>query len=362
MKAFLATCVLSLPLLACPGNAQPRPGTVAQAPPGNMPSLSDLLGIPGFAPPGTASGTAGRPRLPSPAPAMQTPALSDKDMAAMRQSHGSCFGAARGENEWSLRAAAATVQVVQVTPHGTSTASGTVVRGSQHMPGGANAILTAFHVVDEASKGGPGTAIGIMSTNGEPLGWAEVVARGRAAQHTSGGDRLDSSESGDVAVLRIRGFMGNGEQVFKQIEGVDVSRSLNTHILRGEVSNPVGTNPGISGAAALDAAGYVYGVVIRRSTKTQTVGNWTVKGVKYSGADPMLRPAPDGYRTMKTVVLPQSSTTYVEPLLHAEVLAALGGAATEVVVRDGGSDSVATTMMGFPSGLCAVYHGLMKPM
>lgn len=322
--------------------------------------LLDLMGIPREGRPVTTQQLRrATNRTPSPVAPTQTP----EQIAQMRLRQSSCFATGRGDLDWETRAGAAVVQVLLITPEGNSIGTGTVIRNSANIPGGTNAILTAYHVVEAAVSGEPGTAIGIISSLGEPIGWVEVTARG----HTSTRERDRSSaanmfQRGDIAVLRIRGFSSPAaEQSFRAIEGVDISRSLNTTLMVGEISDPAGTNPGISGAAAFDPDGNIYGVVVRRSANNQSAGNWTVRGIRHEGIDPLRRPAHDGNRATRTVLLPQSSTTYVEPLLHPEVLAALGGAATEVQIREGGREAIETMFMGFPSGVCVTYRGRMAP-
>ncbi len=284
-------------------------------------------------------------------------------LAAMRARQSACFTGGLGETEWASRAAAAAVQVVTVTPQGVSVGSGAVIRNSAALTGGTNAVVTALHLVEGALSGGPGMAVGLITTNGEPVGWAEVVAKGHAGR---GEDRSRAAGSysprGDVVVLRVRGFQSPAaEQVFRAIEGVDVAGSLSTTVMVGEVSVPAGINPGASGSAALDADGNIYGVVVRRMADEPRVGNWAVRGLRISSPDPMRNPEHDGSRPTRTAVLPQSSTAYVEPLLHPEVLAALGGAATDIRVRRLGEPPIETTIHGFPGSVCVTFRALFAP-
>lgn len=352
MKSSFAAALVVLLSGAAWGQSPPKPP---------LPDLAELLGIPGFAPPGAKRpATPGKRQLPTMPSVITAPVMTEAQREVMRLRQSTCFAPSIGKEAWGPRAAAAAVQIMAVTPEGNSVATGTVIRGSNQMEGGANAILTAMHVPELAVTGAPGTAIGILSSNGEPIGWAEVVAKG----HVRSNDSETSSVSfkrGDIAVMRIRGFVRDGERIFRDIEGVDVRKSLNTHVMRGEVSNPAGTNPGISGAGAFDSNGNIYGVTIRRSAENNAVGNWSIRGVKQEANDPMVAPGRNGERTTRQIVLPQSSTTYVESLLHPEVLAALGSAASDILVQDGGSTSIATTIFGFPSGACIGYRGNFRP-
>ena len=339
--------------------------TYAQTPARGTPSLADILGIPGLSPgtlPVMPAPGAGHRRGMSVAPltAAPAPVLTEAQKTALREKQSTCFAPGRGNKEWEPRAGAAVVQVMMITPEGRSVGSGTVIRNSFQIAGGGNAILTAMHVVEGAATGAPGTAIGIVSTNGEPIGWAEVVARGNTGRER---DRsiIRNFYRGDVAVLRIRGFVMNGESIFKAIEGVDVRPSLNTTVLRGEISNPAGTNPGISGAGALDEQGRIFGVVIRRAAQNNQEGVWKIKGIKKSYPDPMFTPSSNGTRINGDVTLPQSSETFVEPLLHPEVLAALGNAADDIRIQDAGEETLDTMMMGFPAGICVTYRGKLSP-
>ena len=360
MRTLIISSFVALALLASAIRVE------AQTPPRLPLGLAELMGIPGLAPPGTlpsmGRGTAvpapvrGRSSMAAPQQPPLIP-LNPRELALMRERQASCFAAGRGEAEWEARAAAAVVQVIRITPEGVSIGSGIVIRNSNQIPGGTNAIITAMHVIDGAANGAPNTALGIIGTSGDPIGWAEVVARGHLTRGREGRWVHNVVERGDVAVLRIRGFAPNGERTFQRIEGVDVAPAMNTRVMQATVSTPAGTNPGISGAAALDPEGRTYGVVVRRSAETPTVGNWTVRGLRHQGTDPMRAPPASGPRASKTTVLPTSSTTYVEPLLHPEVLAALGGAASEVSVIDGGGQTVETLFMGFPGGVCVTYRG-----
>lgn len=276
---------------------------------------------------------------------------------------GGCFSGQIGQEPWSARAADATVQVLISDARGwRANSTGFVVRGSGEPGDPENRIVTAWHSVDRATRGGHGL-IAIRNAAGVSIGRAEVVARGRSGATTTRGR---SVPRGDMAVLAMRDFVAGGQAAYTAIEGVDLAIEQPGSVMTGIFERPGGIEPGASGSAVLDQQGRAIGVVIARDRVVESEDDhlWAVK-VTVEGGSPVRWLGPGvAASPVRNVTLLARSEGFALPLGDSDILGALGAAASGVTSRSSWTDRAViedVTIPGYPLGTCIVFRGSVTP-
>jgi hypothetical protein len=231
----------------------------------------------------------------------------------------------------------ATVFIAFVRADGTILSQGTgFIAGGSAVSGGAGLrLVTAAHVVSRSDHDANAHFIAFFS-DGRPIGELRVVATGPVQDIVLGDSNLVAN---DVAVVEIAHFAtANARERFAQIEGLPIAS--NETLLVGETSAPFGAAWGFSGAAAIDPAGNVIGVL----TGADFHGRVTLDlgSVQETNAA--------GKLVNRAVTLPTQSLVVVEPLNSPEILGALGSPPARRAV----STETSVVMAGFPLASCAV--------
>ncbi len=269
-----------------------------------------------------------------------------------------CFANQLREEPWLPEAAASTVLVVAANGTGARAMStGWVVRDSGVEGGLANAILTSLHGVQESMKDG---ILAIVSSFGRPIGWAEVEVKAnpRGGQTDGLGAVIPT---GDIALLRIRGFAPGGAEVYRSIRGIEIAREQHPRILRGVFSDPAGIEYGASGSPVLDGEGRAIGVMVRRWDRNEG-GMWRAK-VEVPGGNPLDQRTVGVPPTTTTVKLPDRATAYVEPIFDPDILARLGPPGQGLALRRSGERApVRVVVPGFPQSTCVIFRGEVSPL
>lgn len=239
----------------------------------------------------------------------------------------------------------ATVFIAVVGADGTLASEGTGFVVGDSANGGAQGsrIVTAAHVIGDADTRRDGQRLAVFFSDGMPLGVPRTVRRGATRELSVGGYDLIEN---DIAVIEIGAFENDAARNrFLGLQGLPVNRG--DDILIGETDQPVGVSWGFSGAAAVDPAGRVVGVLtgaeFRDRTTLELGSMLDAIGSRSAGR--------------KSVTLPARSLVVVEPLRDQAILGALGRAPE---TRESGL-STTVTFAGFPSASCAAASAKVEP-
>ena len=231
----------------------------------------------------------------------------------------------------------ATLFIALVRPDGTLVSEGTgFVAGPRRAGRAAPRIITAGHVVARRPETVGDARLMAFFSDGAPIGLLRVVAEPPKRNTISlGGYDIIAD---DVAVVEIAQFVeGRAQTRFAQIQGLPLAASDQIRV--GEASDPVGVIWGFSGAAAVDGAGRVIGVL----TGTSFRGHVTLPLGSIQESNAAGRPV------ARPVTLPTRSLIVVEPLRAATVREALGEAPTGAAT----AQSAQVVLAGFPLASCA---------
>jgi len=241
--------------------------------------------------------------------------------------------------------AEATVFIAAVWPDGTLASEGTgfVVSDSTDHGTQGSRIVTAAHVVEDSDTTRDGQRWAVFFSDGMPLGVPRTVLRGATRDLSVGG--FDLVEN-DFAVIEIASFNNDAARDrFLGLQGLSLDGGED--ILVGESGQPLGVSWGFSGAAAIDPAGRVVGVLTGADFRDRT----TLK----------LRSILDANRSggaaSQPVILPGRSLVVVEPLRDPDILRALGRSAEP----RGGGLMTTVTIAGFPAASCAATSATIVP-
>jgi hypothetical protein len=240
--------------------------------------------------------------------------------------------------------AKATVFIAGVAPDGTLASEGTGFVVSDSADGGTQGsrIVTAAHVIEDIDTT-RGERWAVFFSDGMPLGQPRKVLRGKPRELSVGG--FDLVEN-DIAVIEITSFDNvAARDRFIALEGLPLSGG--DDILVGESSQPPGVSWGFSGAAAIDPAGRVAGVLIGAEFRDRV----TLELRSILDADP------NGGAVSRPVILPGRSLVVVEPLSDSDILRVLGRSPEPR--RSGLRTTV--TIAGFPAASCAATSATVEP-
>jgi hypothetical protein len=238
----------------------------------------------------------------------------------------------------------ATVFIAVVGSDGTLASEGTGFVVSDSADGGAQGsrIVTAAHVIDDADTPPDGQRLAVFFSDGMPLGIPRTVFRGAMRELSVGG--FDLIEN-DIAVIEISSFNDEAARArFLGLQGLPLYGGAD--ILVGESGRPLGVSWGFSGAAAIDPAGRVVGVLTGadfRDRTTLELGS-------------ILDANQSGGAVRRPVILPARSLVIIEPL-HLDILRALGHS-PEPPRK---SPRTTVTFAGFPTASCAATSATVKP-
>ena len=238
----------------------------------------------------------------------------------------------------------ATVFIAVVGSDGTLASEGTGFVVSDSADGGAQGsrIVTAAHVIDDADTPPDGQRLAVFFSDGMPLGIPRTVLRGAMRELSVGG--FDLIEN-DIAVIEISSFNDEAARArFLAIQGLPLYGGGD--ILVGEADRPLGVSWGFSGAAAIDPAGRVVGVLTGadfRDRTTLELGS-------------ILDANQSGGAVRRPVILPARSLVIVEPL-HHDILRALGHSPNPSRNRL----RTRVIFAGFPTASCAATSATVKP-
>ena len=241
--------------------------------------------------------------------------------------------------------AQATVFIAAVWPDGTLASEGTGFVVSDSADGGARGarIVTAAHVIDDTDTTRDGQRLAVFFSDGRPLGVPRTVLRGATRELSVGG--FDLVEN-DIAVIEIASFNDDpARDRFLRLQGLPLDGGDDT--LVGETNQHLGVSWGFSGAAAIDPAGKVVGVLTGadfRDRTTQELGS-ILDANRSGGAAP------------RPVILPRRSLVVIEPLRDPDILRALG---RPLALRGSGLRTT-VTIAGFPAASCAATSATIEP-
>lgn len=230
----------------------------------------------------------------------------------------------------------ATVFIAFARADGTLLSQGTgfIAHGDAEPDSAGRRIVTAAHVVSPSDRDADAHFIAFFS-DGMPIGTLHVIAGGVPQEVALGDFNLVAN---DVAVLEVARFAtASARERFRQIQGLPVASS--DTLLVGETGAPYGAAWGFSGAAAVDPAGNVVGVL----TGADFSGRVTLDLGSVQEANVA------GKLVERAVVLPAQSLVVVEPLNSPEILKALA----VPPARHAASTAGGVVMAGFPLASCA---------
>jgi len=241
--------------------------------------------------------------------------------------------------------AKATVFIAAAAPDGTLASEGTGFIVSDSADGGTQGsrIVTAAHVIEDIDTTRDGKLWAAFFSDGMPLGVPRKVLRGKPRALSVGG--FDLVEN-DIAVIEITSFNNvAARDRFIALQGLPLSGGGD--ILVGESSQPPGVSWGFSGAAAIDPAGRVAGVLTGaefRDRVTLELGS-------------ILHADPNGGAVSRPVILPGRSLVVIEPLSDPDILRVLGRSPG---LRGSGLRTT-VTIAGFPAASCAATSATVEP-
>ena len=241
--------------------------------------------------------------------------------------------------------AKATVFIAAAAPDGTLASEGTGFIVSDSADGGTQGsrIVTAAHVIEDIDTTRDGKLWAAFFSDGMPLGEPRKVVRGKPRELSVGG--FDLVEN-DIAVIEITSFNNvAARDRFIALQGLPLSGGGD--ILVGESSQPPGVSWGFSGAAAIDPAGRVAGVLTGaefRDRVTLELGS-------------ILHADPNGGAVSRPVILPGRSLVVIEPLSDPDILRELGRS-PELQVS---GLRTTVTIAGFPAASCAATSATVEP-
>ena len=249
----------------------------------------------------------------------------------------SCFegGSAERPSAQAQAVERATLFIALVRADGTLLSQGTgFVAASRPAGQTGSLVVTASHVVQHDGDLPSDARLIAFFSDGAVIGALRVIAAGPQRNLSFGGFDIVAD---DVAVAEIAQFADpRAEARFSQLRGLPLAAS--DRIAVGEASDPVGAIWGFSGAAAVDTAGRVVGVLTGASFRGRvTLELGSVQESNAAGAP----------RT-RAVTLPTRSLIVVEPLQAQAVRAALGDLPREAPAPD-----PAVLLAGFPLASCA---------
>jgi hypothetical protein len=237
------------------------------------------------------------------------------------------------------------VFIAAVWPDGTLASEGTGFVVSDSADGGAQGsrIVTAAHVIDDTDATRDGQRLAVFFSDGMPLGVPRTVLRGTTHRLSVGG--FDLVEN-DIAVIEIASFNDDpARDHFLGLQGLQLSGG--DDILVGETGQYLGVSWGFSGAAAIDLAGRVVGVLTGADFRDRTTLELGSILDANRGGGAVSRP----------VVLPGRSLVVIEPLRDPNILRALGRSPE---LRESGLRTT-VTIAGFPAASCAATSATIEP-
>jgi hypothetical protein len=241
--------------------------------------------------------------------------------------------------------AEATVFIAAVWADGTLASEGTGFIVSDSADGGAQRprIVTAAHVIEDGDTTRAGRRWAVFFSDGMPLGVPRTVLRGATRELSVGG--FDLVEN-DIAVIEIASFNNDtARDRFLGLQGLPLYGG--DDILVGESEQHLGVSWGFSGAAAIDPAGRVVGVLTGadfRDRTTLELGS-------------ILDANRSGGAVSRPVILPRRSLVVVEPLRDPDILHALG----HFPELQGSGLRTTVTIAGFPAASCAATSATVEP-
>jgi hypothetical protein len=241
--------------------------------------------------------------------------------------------------------AEATVFIAAVWPDGTLASEGTGFVVSNGAVGDAHGsrIVTAAHVIEDTDTIRDGQRWAVLFSDGMPLGVPHTVLRGTTRELSIGG--FDLVEN-DIAVIEITSFNNDAARDrFLGLQGLPLSGG--DDILVGESGQPLGVSWGFSGAAAIDPAGRVVGVLTGAEFRDRvTLELGSILDANRSGG-----------AVSRPVTLPGRSLVVVEPLRDPHILHALGRSPE----LTGSGLRTTVTIAGFPAASCAATSATVEP-
>ena len=241
--------------------------------------------------------------------------------------------------------AEATVFIAAVWPDGTLASEGTgfVVSDSADAGSQGSRIVTAAHVIEDTDTPREGQRWAVFFSDGLPLGVPRTVFHGAKRELSVGG--FDLIEN-DIAVIEIASFNNDAARDrFLVLQGLPLNGGED--ILVGESGQPLGVSWGFSGAAAIDPAGQVVGVL----TSADFRGRTTLE------LGSILDTSRSGGAVSRPVILPARSLVVVEPLRDPDILHALGRSPE---LRESRLRTT-VTIAGFPAASCASTSATVEP-
>lgn len=245
----------------------------------------------------------------------------------------------------ATKIAHATVFIPLVRSDGTLASEGTGFVVSDSSVGGAQGarIVTAAHVVDGIDAPRTNRRLMVFFSDGTPLGLPRIVVRGPRRDISAGGFDVVAN---DIAVLEIASFASDAaRRRFLALDGIPFAGG--DEILAGETSQPLGAAWGFSGAAAIDPAGRVVGVLTGADFRDRTT----------LALASIIEAAQSGSDVPRPVTLPSRSLVIVEPLQSPDILRALGRPPEPRPSAAG----TTVSLLGFPLASCAATSAVVVP-
>lgn len=261
-----------------------------------------------------------------------------------------CFDGQWPALRWARGASRAAVRLVLTRADGSAfgVASGAVVASSGDAADPGNRILTAGHVLRDLASV-PDSRLAVYGSDGAFLGTAGAAAKAAPGPAFGLKDKAPPPglRFGDIAVLRIVTFAPDSASRFAAIPGLRLARAQPAGLLRGDVADPAGVDPGVSGAAVLSGDGRLLGIMAAK-LDDPSVAQVSIPAGDPNGGGPLW------------LTLPAHAVGYATPITDPLILNALGRAGAGVRPA---SAPVHGRMLipGYPRGACVVFRAEMGP-
>jgi hypothetical protein len=295
------------------------------------------------------------PQVKNPIPHVQTQeekvdlvrqgSLNEAKTAALPGDDHTCFGQQKASVPGSDRVRSSVLFLVVLPSEDdvdniVARASGFVVADSGH-GGRPNRILTARHVWEDVGAHGPDAVLGVVSSSGRFLGFADMVAQAEPRPSLD----LGHPERPDIVTLEMvtEDMSAREKELYRAIPGLELAHEQPQGTLRGAVSLPSGVASGDSGSPILDQDMKVRGVLTASGDGAALPGS-----IEVVAGDILDMNADDshGFHT-KPITMPLVDSAIAEGL-PPEILHSLGRAADHVDATSLVSDS--KPFSGYVSG------------
>lgn len=234
------------------------------------------------------------------------------------------------------------VQIVGRTPDGIISGTGWVVKDSGDAVNSYNRVITAKHVIANA------TEIGVIASNGDFIGVFGVLSKSNTGLKDDNGT---VTVTNDLAVLEPTWIAPQQIRRYLSMTGLSLAKYQSPGIMRGYFTDPAGIDHGTSGAPILNLQGNVVGVMTQNA---EVVGGALKKVEAYNERWNVNL---NKFEVIKVNIdLPKNPTSWGDSLNSDDILMSIGMAGMGIQTQRINEDVI---VPGFPERVCVVYKGHM---